>query len=259
MKLIFIRHAEPDYEKDSLTEKGFEEARLLALRTKDWRVTDFYSSTLGRAIRTSEPTLEAHGRTSTKYDWLKEFYIPVSPEGRLDGCTIPWDFLPDYMNRFPELYDPNHWWEVPVMKDADVKSHYDYVCGQLDQLLERYGYTREGLTYTTATPKSTCAYMKCNGTTKKCMEEIEDDEPVLVFFCHLGIQLCLISHLLNTSPVTLWQGCFTPPASITVLSAEERTPGAAHFRIQTLGDTSHLRTQGEVVSFYGGFAPPFQG
>lgn len=53
MKLIFIRHAEPDYSIDSLTEKGFYEAQLLAKRTAGWKVTDFYCSPLGRAIRTS--------------------------------------------------------------------------------------------------------------------------------------------------------------------------------------------------------------
>ena len=36
MNLIFIRHAEPDYTIDSLTEKGFREAEMLANRTKDW-------------------------------------------------------------------------------------------------------------------------------------------------------------------------------------------------------------------------------
>ena len=36
MKLIFIRHAEPDYSIDSLTEKGFYEAQLLAKRTAGW-------------------------------------------------------------------------------------------------------------------------------------------------------------------------------------------------------------------------------
>ena len=38
MRLIFIRHAEPDYEHDSLTEKGWREAKLLAVRTKSWQV-----------------------------------------------------------------------------------------------------------------------------------------------------------------------------------------------------------------------------
>ena len=53
MKLIFIRHAEPDYSIDSLTEKGFYEAGLLAKRTAAWHVTDFFCSPLGRAIKTS--------------------------------------------------------------------------------------------------------------------------------------------------------------------------------------------------------------
>ena len=46
MRLIFIRHGEPDYEHDSLTEKGWREAKLLAARTKDWHVDDFYVSSM---------------------------------------------------------------------------------------------------------------------------------------------------------------------------------------------------------------------
>ena len=52
MRLIFIRHAEPDYSIDSLTEKGWREAKLLAERTKRWKVDEFYCSPLaGRRIR----------------------------------------------------------------------------------------------------------------------------------------------------------------------------------------------------------------
>ena len=32
MKLLLIRHGDPDYERDSLTEKGHKEAALLAER-----------------------------------------------------------------------------------------------------------------------------------------------------------------------------------------------------------------------------------
>ena len=32
MKIVIIRHGDPDYEKDSLTEKGWREAKLLAER-----------------------------------------------------------------------------------------------------------------------------------------------------------------------------------------------------------------------------------
>ena len=65
MKLIFIRHGEPDYEADSLTEKGWREAELLAKRAADWNVTDFYCSPLGRAQHTAECTLKKVQRTST--------------------------------------------------------------------------------------------------------------------------------------------------------------------------------------------------
>lgn len=73
MRLIFIRHAEPDYEHDSLTEKGWREAKLLAVRTKSWQVDDFYVSPLGRAQDTASFTLLEQGKTAAVMDWLHEF------------------------------------------------------------------------------------------------------------------------------------------------------------------------------------------
>ena len=52
MKLLFIRHGDPDYEKDSLTEKGWHEAELLGQRMANTPVTAFYLS----LIHISEPT-----------------------------------------------------------------------------------------------------------------------------------------------------------------------------------------------------------
>lgn len=50
MKIIFIRHGDPDYVNDTLTEKGMREAKLLAKRVADWKnITQFYCSPLGRA------------------------------------------------------------------------------------------------------------------------------------------------------------------------------------------------------------------
>ena len=51
MRLIFIRHGDPDYVHDTLTEKGKREAELLAQRVKNWDVSKFYVSPLGRAQR----------------------------------------------------------------------------------------------------------------------------------------------------------------------------------------------------------------
>ena len=101
MRLIFIRHAEPDYEHDSLTEKGWREAKLLAARTKDWYVDDFYVSPLGRARDTASFTLKAHGKTAEIMDWLHEFLGKV-PDGA-GGTRLCWDLMPADWTAQPEL------------------------------------------------------------------------------------------------------------------------------------------------------------
>ena len=81
MKLIIIRHADPDYSIDSLTPVGWEEARLLAERVAGWDVKAFYVSPLGRAQATLKPTLEKTGRTAEVKEWLREFPLRVKKPG----------------------------------------------------------------------------------------------------------------------------------------------------------------------------------
>ena len=50
MELVFIRHGEPDYEKDSLTETGFKEAALLADRVAGMEVKDFFVSFIASCL-----------------------------------------------------------------------------------------------------------------------------------------------------------------------------------------------------------------
>ena len=97
MKIIFIRHGEPNYEIDSLTEKGWREAELLSKRTAKWNVTDFYCSPLGRAKDTASFTLKNADREAKILPWLREFDAPViDPEN--GKRRIPWDFLPDVLD-----------------------------------------------------------------------------------------------------------------------------------------------------------------
>ena len=73
MRLLIIRHADPDYEKDSLTKKGWKEAELLADRLAALPISDFYVSTLGRARDTASLTLKKMGKSAMPCDWLREF------------------------------------------------------------------------------------------------------------------------------------------------------------------------------------------
>ena len=58
MRLIFIRHGDPDYKNDSLTDRGKIEAQALVERVSSWEVDKFFCSPLGRARETAIPSLE---------------------------------------------------------------------------------------------------------------------------------------------------------------------------------------------------------
>ena len=75
MKLLFIRHGDPDYTIDSLTEKGWKEAEFLSEKIAALDVRDFYVSPLGRAKDTASCTLKKNGRTATECKWLREFDV----------------------------------------------------------------------------------------------------------------------------------------------------------------------------------------
>ena len=94
MKLLLVRHAEPDYEHDSLTEKGWREACFLARRLAQIPAKAYYVSPLGRARDTASLTLKAVNRTAEECLWLREFDAPIWRPDVSDHKMIPWDWLP---------------------------------------------------------------------------------------------------------------------------------------------------------------------
>ncbi len=226
MKIIFIRHGDPDYANDTLTEKGRREAELLAQRVLKWDVKEFYCSPLGRAKDTAAYSLDKLGREAIVYDWLREFYYPVK-----DPVTgkdrIAWDFMPDYWTKQPLLYDKDRWIEAPVMQTGkEFQEAYQMVKNGLDDLLKAHGYERCGNYY----------------------NAVRANEDTIVVFCHLGVTFVMLSHLLGISAPVLWQQFFIAPTSVTLLCTEEREQGKAAFRVKYFGDISHLSSGNEIPS-----------
>ena len=219
MRLLIIRHGDPDYEHNDLTPAGRTEAELLVPRLQREEITEFYSSPLGRAKATARPALEALGRTAAEYDWLREFSIPIlRPDKNGAYSFVPWDWLPADWLQDPRLLDRELWRENEIMAAEDVGGRYDRVTAEFDKLLEAHGYRRNGLLYDAVRPNS----------------------ETLAFFCHFGLGCVLLSHLMNCSPMVLWQGMCMPPSSVTTVYTEERRPGTAVFRTLSMGDISHL-------------------
>ena len=73
MKLIFIRHGDPDYVHDTVTARGVKEAQALNKRVAQWNVDRFYCSPLGRARDTAALALEGSGTTLPSSNFCGNF------------------------------------------------------------------------------------------------------------------------------------------------------------------------------------------
>lgn len=225
MRLIFIRHGDPNYEKDCLTEKGQREAALLADRTKDWQVDDVFVSPHGRARETAAPSLKNWDKDATVLHWAREFVV---------DDRIVWDFLPAEWTKEDGNFCENQWVACP--RTVFAQEEYKTVCRELDELLASYGYERQGRYYRVR----------------------EHSDKTVVIFCHFGVSMIFLSHLLNLPAQALLHGLFMATTSITVLNTEERAEGAAYFRAERVGDTAHLSRGGEPISESGYFAKIMQ-
>ncbi len=242
MRLIFIRHAEPDYEKKSLTPKGFKEAQALSQRVKTWDVDTFYTSPLPRTKLTAEPSLKALGREAVELPWMKEFSYYVKDPTTGAYPKIPWDFMPEWWTKQEGFYDRLEWYKEPIFQENDGYEPAVFAMREgLDGILAEHGYFREGGYYRTDDDMVA-----------------GDDEKTLVFFGHLGANFEAIGYLLGISPIVLQQTFFLAPTAVSVLHAEKRRPQAAMFRAQVIGCTKHLTENGEPVSGQGAFSEIFQ-
>ena len=69
MRIIFVRHGEPNYALDCLTERGRIQAKAAADRLKEEGIEEIFSSPLGRAAETAAFTAEAVTVGARKKPW----------------------------------------------------------------------------------------------------------------------------------------------------------------------------------------------
>ena len=235
MRILIVRHGDPDYSIDGLTEKGKVEVKLLAKKMAKEDITAIYCSPLGRAQLTAKPTAEAKGMEITTLEWLREFDRAHIRLPYHDGDSCSWDLLPEFVEEQEYIYSPTKWTECPFIKESGVAAEYKRVTDELDKLIAKHGYVREGYNY----------------------KAIRPNHDTIVLVCHFGLASVLLSHLMNCSPYSLWQHTVLAPTSVTTIYTEERREGIASMRAPSLGDISHLYADGELPAFAARFCECF--
>lgn len=233
MKIIIIRHAEPDYENNTLTPKGFKEADLLGRYLKDKKIDYIYCSPLKRAMYTADGILKYKKIPIEYCDFLKEIYVEVDlPYAK---NHLNWDLRPSYLNSDDNLFNDKEWINVDGFNCEELKRRFNDLKTGVCDILEKHGY-------------------KYNG---RYFDVLKPNHDTICFVCHFGLEAHLLSFLLNASPIALSNYTVKKPSSTTTLCSEEREKGKAIFRLNEFGNTIHLEINNEEPSFMARFVECF--
>ncbi len=229
MRLYIIRHAEPDYEHNTITKKGHREAKALGNHLKKEGLTRIYSSPLGRALHTAEYTSKTTGLKIKVEPWTHELSElkmgPVSPWGTL----MTWDLPGEIIREKRKLLTYDDWHKIPHFGDKKFKSEVNRVHRDSDAFLKRHGYQRVSGKY----------------------RILKSNRERLAVFCHGGLGITWLAHLLEIPLPLIWSGFWMAPSSVTTILFDERSKKWAVPRCIGFCDTSHLRMEGLPVSTHG--------
>lgn len=219
MRLYIIRHADPDYENDTLTAAGHQEAMALAKRMASHGLDAIYASPMPRAAITAQYTANLLKLPVITAPWAIEVqgwsYDPIVE----DGEAIPvWDIPGEILRADPALFDIDRWCYTPPLDSERIRSDYAILGGNTDALMEEYGYKREGRRY----------------------RILERNQRQIAVFCHNGTALAMLAHLLCAPPPLIWCSFWHAPSAVTTILFEERSADWAIPRCLSACDVSHL-------------------
>lgn len=217
MKILIIRHGEPDYAADSLTEHGIRQAHMLAERLKYADISAVYTSTMGRAKQTAKICMADRGIQIRECDWLREFDVKICDKD-IDEAVPVWDIYPKNWTQIKEYYDKTQFYTPEDAAESGIKERFDAVCSGLDSILFQHGLERRGEIY----------------------HAVSDHNKTIALFCHFGATCVITAHLLGISPIVALQGFSAEPTAIATLCTDDRFGKDVNFRLHGFGDISHI-------------------
>ena len=219
MRIIIVRHGEPNYERDCLTELGKIQAQACAQRLLGEGIETIYSSSMGRAKATAEAFSEVSGIDGIHLlDFMREIRFGYGEA--LYESGNPWDEADKMATEGRDINDPA-WHDLPFFKENAATADVDKIAEGTDEWLRELGYEREGLYY-------------------RCVRN-DDQEHTVALFCHGGSGTAMLSRILNLPFPYLCGIIRMQHTSITILRLE-KTPGSRIMPVLELtGDARHIR------------------
>ena len=176
MRIVFVRHGEPDYTHDCLTEQGKLQARAAAERLREEGIEEIFSSPLGRAAETAAAAAELLKLPVKTLDYMRELHWGSTDGTPLPSDGHPWDLADLMAGEGWDLTNPG-WREHPYFRNNRVTENADMVARKTDEWLLSLGYERNGAFY-------------------RCIRP-DDRQKTVALFSHGGSSAAAMGHILN--------------------------------------------------------------
>ena len=215
MRLIMVRHGEPNYEKDCLTPEGRRQAAAAAERLSGEGISEIFSSPQGRARETASFTADRMHLPVTVLDFMHEISWggPGVPEHGHPWTLSEWMIARENFDFFS-----SSWRDHPYYRENEATACFDRVSAAFDGFLAGRGYRHEGSRFL-------------------CLKPAEE---TIALFSHGGSGACVLASLLSLPfpyVATVLPYDFT---SIIILDFPSR-PGEYVFpRLALFNDIAHL-------------------
>lgn len=146
MQLYYIRHGEPIYDPDCLTEKGHRQARALGETLQHCGIDKIYASTSTRARQTAQPLADLTGKEITLLDWCNESHAGdeffVVENGNPHWIYQSEHYLAEMASE--EVYAlRDKWYEHPTFASMKCGKGERRVAKEADAFLAQFGFIRD--------------------------------------------------------------------------------------------------------------------
>ena len=232
MRLIFVRHGEPDYKNDCLTENGIRQAKSTAVRLNNEPIKAIYASPMGRTRQTASFTAEDHGLEIQDLDFMHEidWGIRRQDDGGRNSMEYdghPWTLANKLLTENPELVGSEAWRQHPYFGDNKCLDYYDMISQRFDDFLSSYGFERkDGLYY--------------------CREKSDD---TIALFAHGGSGAVMFSHVFGLPFPFVLSALPYDVCSVSIVVFDSNVGEKIIPRLELFNDLGHIdqRTVGMKI------------
>ncbi len=221
MLLYIIRHGDPIYNPDSLTELGKLQAQAIGKRLAMHGIDKIYSSPLIRAQQTAEPTAILTKKEVVIEPFFSEnIAVKYFWDRRQEKQTWLMSSMRNELRSTVKKYG-EQWYNDPRFDGVPVKEGVDFFLENSDRFFESLGYKHD---------RENCQYITENPT-----------EDRIAVFCHEGFGLSWIATILDLPQPILWANFGLGHSDMTVIqfSGKVCTP-----KVLTHSNDSHLYKEG---------------